>query len=101
MDNTINIKIFFPDLDFLGSRGAGEIIRLKIDEILLNNQNVILNFDKIEGITQSFADEIIGIQVRANGIQFVKDRINVQNANENIRKMLNFVITYSKKYSAA
>ena len=101
MDKTINITSLFPDLEFLGSRGAGEVIRLQMDKVLNDNNNVIIDFNKIDGVTQSFADEIIGIFVRAFGVTFIKNRIKVINANENIRKILNFVINYSKKHSAA
>ena len=48
-------------------------------------------------ITQSFADEIIGILVRVNGAKFVGENIRLINANKEIIDTINFVIKYSSR----
>lgn len=48
-------------------------------------------------ITQSFADEIIGILVRLNGAKYVATNIRLVNANKDIIETINFVIKYSAR----
>jgi len=85
------------DTDFVGSRYAGEIIRNLMDKTFKEKKKVILDFKGISGITQSFGDEIVGIYTREFGTNWVKENIKVKNANEKIRKILNWVVGYSKK----
>lgn len=92
------IKVFdIAKEDFVGSRYAGEKIRELIDYAINNNRKVVLDFDNINWISQSFGDEIIGIYVRAFGVDYIKSNIKLVNANDKIRAMLNTVISYSKK----
>lgn len=100
MGVVINIKNEIGGLDFAGSRGSGEIIREKMKPILDDCESITLDFMGIEGITQSFADEIVGIFVRAFGIDYIKDFLRLNNANDSIKQTLNFVISYSKKKMA-
>jgi len=93
----INVKNEIGGFDFAGSRGSGEIIRENIKPILDKNGKVTLDFLGIEGITQSFADEIFGIFVRAFGINYIKYNLLIVNANQSIKDTINFVISYSKK----
>jgi len=97
-ENEILIKVFdIAKVDFVGSRFAGEEIRKIIDSAISKNKKAILDFENISGITQSFGDEIIGIYIRAFGIDFVKNNIEIINANDKIRTILNSVANYSKK----
>ncbi|MCW8895455.1 MAG: STAS-like domain-containing protein [Sulfurimonas sp.] len=100
MGIVINIKNEIGGLDFAGSRGSGELIREKMKPVLDNGGDVTLDFTGIESITQSFADEIVGIFVRAFGIDYIKDSLRLNNANDSIKQTLNFVISYSKKKMA-
>ena len=101
MSETIVMSNEFPGLDFLGSRNAGEIIREKMDEIIAKKKLIILDFNGILSISQSFGDEIIGIYVRAFGVEHIKNNIEILNANDEIREILNFVVKYSKKHFKA
>ncbi|MDD3467499.1 MAG: STAS-like domain-containing protein [Campylobacterales bacterium] len=86
---------------FIGSRGAGEIIRNKMDTFFDEGvESITLEFLGVEEITQSFGDEIIGIYVRAFGVNFVKSKIKLNNANQSIKDTLNFVASYSKVKTA-
>lgn len=100
MSIIINIKNEIGGLDFAGSRGSGEVIREKMKPVLDNRESVTLDFTGIESITQSFADEVVGIFVRAFGIGYIKDFLRLNNANDSIKQTLNFVISYSKKKTA-
>jgi len=93
----IKLKELFPGLDSLTARETGVIVRKMMEEILEKNVKIILDFEGIELITQGFGDEIIGVFVRKNGVDFVKNKIKVINANDFIRGTLNWVVSYSKK----
>jgi len=92
----INIKLETGGFDFVGSRSAGEVIREKMKEALDNNESVTLDFGGIESVTQSFIDEFFGILIRANGIEYIRKRVLLVNANQGIKDTINFVIKYSK-----
>jgi hypothetical protein len=97
-ETVIKLKELFPDCRSLTLRETGFKIREIINQILLKyNQKVVLDFEGIEIITQGFGDEIVGVFVRKNGLDFVKNKIKVINANNFIRGTLNWVVSYSKK----
>jgi hypothetical protein len=94
----IKLKELFPDCNSLTLRETGFEVREIMNEILSkDNRKVVLDFDGIEIITQGFGDEIVGVFVRKNGLDFVKNKIKVVNANNFIRGTLNWVVSYSKK----
>jgi hypothetical protein len=94
----IKLKELFPDCSSLTLRETGFEVREIMNEILSKyNRKVVLDFDGIEIITQGFGDEIVGVFVRKNGFDFVKNKIKVVNANNFIRGTLNWVVSYSKK----
>ena len=94
---TINVKSFFNGVDMLSTRESGAILRDEIRKHIENNIPVILDFEGINMITQSFADEIVGIFIREYGVNFAKSRIKIKNANELVKTIIKFVISYSKK----
>jgi len=95
---TINLFEMFND-DFLGSRYDGEQVRKLEDQIILENkQKVVLNFENIKCITQSFGDEVAGIYARAFGVDFVKQNISAINMNETVKLILNVSIKLSIKF---
>lgn len=97
----LELKNIVETPEFIGSRGAGEIIRNKIDSFLNNNIDcVTVDFIGVDEITQSFGDEIVGIYIRAFGTDFIKSKIKINNANQSIRDTLNFVASYSKVKAA-
>jgi len=98
--SVISIKTEIGDTDFAGSRGSGEKIRDKMKPILDRKETLTLDFTGIEGITQSFGDEIVGVFVRAFGIDYIKDKLRLNNANKSIKSVLNLVISYSKEKTA-
>jgi hypothetical protein len=82
---------------FVGSRAAGEVVRALMEQAFVKGEKVTLDFEGIEGITQSFGDEIIGIFTRLKGKDFIKENVLLKNANNNIRIILNIVTKYSSK----
>jgi hypothetical protein len=94
----IKLKELFPECSSLTLRETGFELREIMNEILSKyNRKVVLDFDGIEIITQGFGDEIVGVFVRKNGLDFVKNKIKIVNANNFIRGTLNWVVSYSKK----
>ncbi len=97
----IKLKSLFSDSDNLISRYDGLIVRKNIEKILENDNKVVIDFEGFVLITQSFGDEIIGVIVRNKGVEFVKNHISLINTNGQIKDVLNFVVSYSKKMKTA
>jgi len=94
----INIKHETGGFEFIGSRGAGEIIRKKMrKELEKENANITLDFNGVEQVTQSFIDEFFGIFIRSFGIEYIRGRVRLVNETQGIRDTINFVIKYSKE----
>ena len=87
-------------IDFIGSRQTGEKIRKNMELFFDKKESVTLDFVNVRSITQSFTDEVIGIFVRAYGIDFIKKNVRIVNYNEDIRQTFNYVASYSKRMSA-
>ncbi len=96
----LNIKQLTGGFEFIGSRGAGEIIRKKLKPILDKKEDVTLDFSGVEQVTQSFIDEFFGIFIRSFGIEYIRGRIKLVNETQGIKDTINFVIKYSKERSA-
>jgi len=96
----INIKNETGGFEFIGSRGAGEIIRKKMKKALDKNETVTLDFLGVEQVTQSFIDEFFGIFIRAFGIEYIRGKVLLVNETQGIKETINFVIKYSKERSA-
>ncbi len=67
--------------DFAGSRGSGVSIREKIKPILNRGENVTLDLVGVENITQSFADEVLGIFVGAFEVDYIRGKVRLVNDN--------------------
>ena len=93
----INIKNETGGFEFVGSRGAGEIIRKKMKKELDKRNEVTLDFNGIEQVTQSFIDEFFGIFIRAFGIEYIRGKVRLVNETQGIKDTINFVIKYSKE----
>ena len=94
----IRIKDIFPGVSFLGTRPSGEKIREMMEEIFKEGNTVTLDFAGIEGITQGFGDEIIGIFTRYYGRDFIKQNVKAVNYNGEIKEVLNWVVDYSNRW---
>jgi len=93
----INIKNQTGGFEFVGSRGAGEIIRKKMKKELDKGNKVTLDFSGIEQVTQSFIDEFFGIFIRAFGMEYIRGKVMLVNETQGIKDTINFVIQYSKE----
>jgi hypothetical protein len=81
------------ECDFLGLRVEGEVVRKKVEEVIVKSGKVaVLDFEGVRGITHTFADEVVGIFTRVFGKEWVKRNVRVVNANENVRFILNLAV---------
>lgn len=96
----INIKNETGGFEFVGSRGAGEIIRKKMKTELDKGNHVTLDFSGVEQVTQSFIDEFFGIFIRAFGVEYIRGKVRLVNETQGIKDTINFVIKYSKEKTA-
>jgi hypothetical protein len=91
-EQVIRLRDIF-DCDFLGLRVEAEVVREKMEEIIMKNGKVaVLDFEGIRGIAHTFADEIVGIFTSAFGKEWLKRNVKVINANENVRSILNLAV---------
>jgi len=89
----------FSKAKFLGIRCTAEKIRELMKQYIFDkNEKVCLDFEGIEGVTQGFIDELIGIFTREFGKDFIKSNICAKNYNEEIQIILNWVVDYSNKF---
>ncbi len=98
MAGVINIKSCTnADVDFIGSRQTGTIIREEMVEKIKEGGGVTLDFGGINKVTQSFVDEFIGILTRAYGVEYITSNVRLVNNNKDISTIINIVISYSKR----
>ena len=77
---------------------AREIRINKILPALNNNEEVVLNFKKVESATQSFIHALISDLIRKRGIS-VLDFIYFKNCNDTIKKIIEIVTEYMQDHS--
>ncbi|MFT4304653.1 MAG: STAS-like domain-containing protein [Candidatus Woesearchaeota archaeon] len=91
----MEIKIINLTGSFAENKDIAREIRLK--KIIPNlNKKVILNFEKIDGTTQSFIHALISDLIRKHGSE-VLDKILFKNCNENIKKIISIVVEYMQE----
>jgi len=93
----LKVKEFFNGLENISTREKGLSLRKNLEQLLRTEKIVVLDFDGINLITQSFADEVIGVLIRKKGLSFVKSHIKIKNASDFVKSVFQFVISYSKK----
>lgn len=81
--------------DNLGSRADGKIMREKIERLLAKNQNekIIVDFGGLNMTAHSFIDESIGKLIAEYGLDFIKSKMTLKNANEFVAMILKCVIS--------
>ncbi len=80
--------------NFAENKDVARKIRLEnIVPALENNQEVILDFQKVESTTQSFIHALISALFRNYGNDVV-DRVTFKNCNETVKKLISIVVEY-------
>lgn len=88
------IKLFSKVGSFAEDKDIAREVRLKkIIPLIKKNKDVILNFEKIDSVTQSFIHALISELIREFGGE-VLDKISFKNCNKNVQKIINIVVEY-------
>lgn len=75
---------------------AREIRMKKIIPALKKGHDIILDFEKIEGATQSFIHALISDLIRNQGNDIL-DKIKFKSCNEIIKKIITIVVDYMQE----
>lgn len=95
--NTKVIKLSEHVGNFAENKDVAKELRNKeIVPALVENQEIILDFEGIEAVTQSFIHALISELMRTYGSD-VLDRIAFKNCNETIQKIIEIVVDYMQQ----
>lgn len=94
--NVIKLNEKFINLDHLGTRESGKVLRAELEQSTKSHETLFIDFSGISDITQSFCDEAFGVIVRTKGFEFFKRHIKIQNASSEVKSVLKFVVNYSE-----
>ncbi|MBI3031862.1 STAS-like domain-containing protein [Candidatus Woesearchaeota archaeon] len=93
----IEIKMLKLVGSFAENKDIARDIRLNtIIPALQKNKEIILNFDGIEAVTQSFIHALISDLIRKHGSR-VLDSISFKKCNESVKKIISIVIDYMQE----
>jgi len=82
---------------FAENKDIGRDIRLnEIEPSLKNNQDVVLDFEGVDGATQSFVHSLISQVIRDNGSN-VLEKIFFKNCADDVRAIINIVVDYMQQ----
>jgi DNA-binding IscR family transcriptional regulator len=91
------IKIFPVVGNFAENKDRARDIRVnEIIPALDRNEEVILDFEKIESATQSFIHTLISDLMRKYGSEIL-DKISFKNCNEITKKIITIVVDYMQE----
>ena len=75
---------------------ARDLREKKVMPALKKGKEVILDFDKVEGATQSFVHALISDAFRIYGVE-VLDNIQFKSCNETVKEIINLVCDYMQE----
>lgn len=84
-----NIMMLNEHGSTLGLRELAKQINITIKEYLNNNENVVLDFNKVDSISSSFADELVAKVMFEIGRDKYLSLVKIRNANDFIKTMIN------------
>jgi len=93
----IQIKLFPEVGAFAENKDLAKAIRInKIIPALDKDQEVTLDFDKVDSATQSFIHALISDLIRQKGIS-VLDRVYFKNCSETVKTIIRIVTDYMQE----
>jgi len=93
----IQIKLFKQVGPFAENKDIARDIRLKkLIPALQKNQKIILDFENIDGATQSFIHALISDLIRKFGND-VLDNIQFKSCNETVKAIISIVVDYMQE----
>lgn len=95
----IHIKLFERVGVFAENKDVAADIRLHmLIPALENHQKIIIDFEKVEGATQSFVHALISDLMRKYGVE-VLDRIQFKSCNATVKGIISIVVDYMQESS--
>ena len=73
----------------LGLRETGNRLRVLLEEAISKNEQVLIDFDGVESISSSFADEFIAKSYINTGKENFLNCVKIKNANNFIQVIIN------------
>ena len=93
----IHIKLFKQVGTFAENKDIAANIRLNsLIPALEKNENIILDFEKIEGATQAFIHVLISDLMRGYGDD-VLDKIQFKSCNNTVKSIISIVVGYMQE----
>lgn len=93
----IHIKLFKQVGPFAENKDIAADIRLnKLIPALDGGKNIVLDFEKIEGATQSFVHALISDLMRKYGNE-VLDKIQFKSCNDTVKSIIAIVVDYMQE----
>lgn len=93
----IKIKLFKQVGSFAENKDIAADIRLaNLIPALEKGERIILDFEKIEGATQSFIHALISDLMRKFGDE-VLDKIQFKSCNDTVKAIISIVVTYMQE----
>lgn len=97
MGNMIVFK--FKEIgDNLGTRQLGEKVRIQLLELIQNNDKVVLDFEGVNVVSNSFADECLAKLLYTIPLTELKQRTTFASINDFARK--NIAIAFKRRLDA-
>ena len=75
--------------EILGLRETGARLRTLVEEALENNESILLDFESVESVSSSFADEFIAKLFVKIGSEKFLEHIKLKNVNDFIKVIIN------------
>ena len=95
----MHIKLFKQVGSFAENKDVAREIRLKkLIPSLEKDQNIVLDFENIDGATQSFVHALISDLIRKYGNE-VLDKIQFKSCNDTIKGIISIVVDYMQESS--
>lgn len=93
----IKIRLFPMVGSFAENKDLAREIRIeKIAPAIDKGQEITLDFEKIDSVTQSFIHALTSELIRNYGAD-VLDKIYFKNCNETVKKIINIVVDYMQE----
>src|SRR3990167_6760114 len=93
----ITIKLFPLTGSFAENKDVAKAIRLnKILPALKKRQAIVLDFENVTGVTQSFIHALISDVLRKHGSEIL-DTISFKSCTETVQKIITIVIDYMQE----
>lgn len=91
------VKLFKQTGPFAENKDIAADIRTnKLIPALKKNKNIILDFEKVEGATQSFVHALISDLIRKFGNE-VLDKIRFKSCNDTVKGIITIVVDYMQE----